>query len=465
MSAVLERPTGPLAVAAAHTAVDGLLAGDLTRLPEDQLLELVRDTERLRRRLAAVGHAQVLEIERRGLPAAQQIRTLGQFLRGLLRLDPGEAAGRVRAAEAAGARRALTGELLAPIYPAVAAAQADGEISERHAHVVVDTIEKLPDEVQAEHGSRIETELVGYCAQFEPGQVAKLGIRIAAYYDPDGRLKDVDYRAQHRDLTVRQRADGSCSVMGEGTAELAEFLLLTLDAFGKPTPEVDGLKDPRTAGQRRHDALLQALKLNVRARALPSVAGVTATVVLTMSAEDFERRRGLARTAHGALIPVPEAMRMTAGEYRLMNVVIDRTKGITAYSSTARLHSELQRLARAAVDGGCTFPNCPAPPGWCEMDHVIDHADGGPTRVDLAVLACHPHNEAKKRGWTSNLINGRGAWIPPAWVDRDRRPRFNHLHDTHPPDPGPLDTGRPDADPLRTHPPDTGPDSPVTPVG
>jgi hypothetical protein len=82
------------------------------------------------------------------------------------------------------------------------------------------------------------------------------------------------------------------------------------------------------------------LKLNVRARALPSVAGVTATVVLTMTAADYESRRGLARTGHGALIPVPEAMRITAGEYRLMNVVIDKTKGITAYSSTARLHSE-----------------------------------------------------------------------------------------------------------------------------
>jgi hypothetical protein len=448
MSAVLEQSTGLVDVAAAHAAVDGLLGADLTRLPESDLLDLVRDTERLRRRLAAVGHAQVLEIERRGLPAAQQIRTLGQFLRGLLRLDPGEAAGRVRAAEAAGKRRTLTGELLAPIYRAVSTAQADGTISERHARVVVDTIEKLPDEVQPEHGAQLETELVGYCGQFDPGQVAKLGIRIAAYYDPDGRLKDVDYRAQHRDLTVRQRSDGSCSFTGEGTAELTELLLLTLDAFGKPTPEVDGVKDPRTAGQRRHDALLQALKLNVRARALPSVAGVTATVVLTMSAEDFERRRGLARTGHGALVPVPEAMRMTGGEYRLMNVVIDKTKGITAYSSTARLHSELQRLARAAVDGGCTFPNCPAPPGWCEMDHVIDHADGGPTRVDLAVLACHPHNEAKKRGWKSTLINGRAAWIPPPWVDPAQKPRRNHLHDTHSPDDRPPGTDPPGTDPT-----------------
>jgi hypothetical protein len=67
------------------------------------------------------------------------------------------------------------------------------------------------------------------------------------------------------------------------------------------------------------------------------------------------------------------------------------------------------------------------------MDHVIDHAHGGPTRVDLAVLACRYHNnDAKKQGWRSTLINGRAAWIPPPWIDPEQKPRYNHLHDTEP---------------------------------
>ena len=150
-----------------------------------------------------------------------------------------------------------------------------------------------------------------------------------------------------------------------------------------------------------------------------------------MSAEEFETRRGLARTAHGALIPVPEALRISAGEYRLMNLVIDKTRGITAYSCTARLFSQTQRLARAAIDGGCTFPHCPAPPGWCELDHLINYAQGGPTRVDLAGLACRPHNNnAKKQGWQTQMINGRVAWIPPRWIDPTQTPRYNNLHRT-----------------------------------
>ena len=236
------------------------------------------------------------------------MRRTGQWLRGLLRIDPGEAAGRVKAAHAFGRRRAMTGDLLPAPFAHVAAAQAAGEISERHARIIADTVDKLPEGVQAEHGEQIETELVELARQFDPRQLGTLAARIGYCYDQDGALEEVEQRAQRRGLTVRQRPDGSVSGSFEGTAEFGEFLLTTFDALGKPLPAVEGFQDPRTAAQRRHDALLEALKINVRARALPSIAGVTATIVLTMTAEDFETRKGLARTAHGALIPVPEAI-------------------------------------------------------------------------------------------------------------------------------------------------------------
>ena len=74
----------------------------------------------------------------------------------------------------------------------------------------------------------------------------------------------------------------------------------------------------------------------------------------------------------------------------------------------------------------------PAP--WCEVDHVIDHALGGPTSVDSAVLACrYENNTRKKQGWQSARINGRAAWIPPKWIDPEQKPRYNHLHNLKPP--------------------------------
>ena len=433
MSAALGRVEPAVRLARIQAELLALQGEDLTRLSEDKVLEYGRELERTQRLLPSLHHRFIGEVERRGLPAAGCVRII-PFLRGLLRLDPREASARVAAAHAAAPRRALTGEPLPAVFAQVAAAQETGEISDRHARIIVKTIEKLPDELRAEHGAEIERDLVGYAERFDPHHVARLAEHIRYCYDPDGTLDDLEERENSRAISVQQRPDGSVSGSFDGTAEFGEFLQLTFDAFGKPVPEVDGFKDPRTATQRRHDALLEAMKLNVRAQQLPSVAGVTATVILTMTAEQFETRKGLARTAHGALIPVNEAMRITAGEYRLMNVVIDKTKGITAYSSTARLFPEGARLSMIAHDGGCTFPNCPAPPGICEIDHTHEWAQGGITRVDQGVPACHPHNvEAKKQGWRSTRVNGRAAWIPPKWIDPEQRPRYNHLHDTRPP--------------------------------
>jgi hypothetical protein len=433
MSAVLERADPRVALARLHAELDALSDADLSGLSEDEFLDFVRELERVRRRLPSVDHAVVAQAEGRDLLDKYKVRGVAQLLRGLLRLDPHEASGRVAAAHALGRRRALTGQPLPPVFEEVAAAQADGLISDKHARLIVETIEKLPDEASAEHGEQVEKDLVEFAGRFDPHQLGKIAARLRYFYDQDGRYDESEHRQRLRELTITARPDGSSSIRGEATAELTEFLLLHLDAFARPKPEIDGVKDPRTAAQRRHDALLEALKLNVRARQLPTVAGVTATIVLTMSAEDFEHRKGLARTAHGALIPVPEAMRISAGEYRLMNVVIDKTKGITAYSNTHRLYTETQRLAIAALDGGCTFENCNAPPGWCEIDHALDWAFGGKTSLDNAVMADRYHNNtAKKQGWKSTRINGRAAWIPPKWIDPQQRPRYNHLHDTEP---------------------------------
>lgn len=424
-----------VALSHAHAALDALHAYEPMGLSDDSLLAYWREFERLRRRLPSVEHGLVLEAEARGLPETYQARSTATFLRGLLRLDPSEASSRVKAAHAAGPRRRLTGEAMPAIYPVLAAAQAAGQISERQARVVVDTIEKLPDEVRGEHGEQIERDLVQFAEQFDAINLAKLAERISAYYDPDGRLKDVDYREKHRSLIVQQRVDGSSRTVIEATAELTELLLTHLDALAKPHPEADGVKDPRTAEQRRHDAVLEALKLNLRAQQLPAVGGVTATIVMTMTVDEFEQRKGLARTGHGALVPVPEAVRIAGAEYRLMNVVIDKTRGVTHYSGLHRLHTEAQRLAMTTADGpGCTFPHCPVPAHWCEADHIIDFAAGGPTTVEHGHLPCRYHHRvAKAQGWRPVRINGRTAWVPPRWIDPEQKPQYNYLHNPDPP--------------------------------
>jgi hypothetical protein len=147
-----------------------------------------------------------------------------------------------------------------------------------------------------------------------------------------------------------------------------------------------------------------------------------------MSEQSYRAGTGLAVTGHGSLIQASEAFRWAAGDLRLLAVVIDKVKGITAYSSTQRLFTEQQRLAMDARDRGCTFPDCPEPPGRCHIHHLRDY-NGTNTRVDNGALVCgHDHREQVKQGWRAKQINGRIAWVPPRWIDPDQEPRFNLLH-------------------------------------
>jgi len=436
MSARLVERVDPSAVLRSlEEGVAALQAADWAAIPDTDLLETLRRFEVVRRQLAGVDHALVGEAEARGLAESMAHRNTAGLLRSLLRITPREAAGRVRAAEAAGPRRALTGEPLPANHPHVAEAQARGTISAQHAGLITKTIAQLPEAVRHEHGESIERDLVEFAEKFDPDNLARLTRRLLYCYDQDGAEPgNQERRHRNRNLRLVQRPDGSGYGDFELTAELTELLLTHFDALAAPAPAADGTPDPRTAGQRRHDALLEALKLVVKARQLPTVNGVTATVIVTMTKKQYETGQGVARTSHGALVPVQEALRWGGygGDLRLLAVALGDLKPVEAYSTAARLHNETQRLVLHAVHGGCTFPECPVPPGHTQAHHVIDFADGGDTSVNLAAPVCSmEHHRRIAQGWRAQITGTRVAWIPPPEIDPDRAPRFNELHLPH----------------------------------
>ncbi|WP_375485875.1 DUF222 domain-containing protein, partial [uncultured Jatrophihabitans sp.] len=376
MSDTLTRADLATLLADAHQVVDALQAVDLSCCTDDEVVAAVRSFEALRRRLEPVDHALILEVEARGVPARAMARATGYWLRQTLTIDISEANARVRAAHAAGPRRSLLGEPMPAKYPVVAAAQAAGSLAARQARVITATLDKLPLEV-CEHVPDAEARLVGFARTFEAATLQQLATREAEWLDPDAGYRDVERRRKDRDLRLHVRPDGSCVGSFEGTAELGEFLQVTFDSLAKPQPEANGIKDPRTAGQRRHDALLDALKITVGSGKLPTAGGVLATVVLTIDADTYLTGEGFALTGHGAQVPVREALSWAGGDYRLMCTALNSLKAVTAYSSTHRLFTEGQRLALIARDQGCAFPGCLAPPGWCQIHHILEHILGG----------------------------------------------------------------------------------------
>ena len=213
------------------------LAGlDLTRLDAPALASAFQRLETHSRRRDSLEHGVVRELDLRHVALEAGCRNTASFLRGLSNIAPSDAKRRVDAAQNLAPGRTLTGETLEPIYPSVAAAQADGQLSDAHARVITACIDKLPDAVAADYDRIIERDLVEHAKVLDPRQLAAAAHRIAYLHDQDGVLADEAYRDRHRALTIAQRVDGSAHIQGELTAPCAEALLTMLDSLAAPRP-------------------------------------------------------------------------------------------------------------------------------------------------------------------------------------------------------------------------------------
>lgn len=239
------------AVTQLRDAVDLLQGLDLTASTDDEVLGLLRELETQKRRLPTVEHAAIAEVDSRHLAHQRGCRSTAALLRQLLRLDPGEACGRVRAAAELGPRRTLTGQPLPAVFAATAAACAAGQISQRHAAVITHTVTTLPAAVQVTSDLAVEAILLGHAHDLDP-RLLKIAARdLAAALDPDGLLTDEGDR--RRQLSCRQRPDGTVHGSFELDPIAGEALLTALDTLAQPQPqpELDGVKDPRSGATTR----------------------------------------------------------------------------------------------------------------------------------------------------------------------------------------------------------------------
>ena len=165
-------------------AVDELAAVSLSALAEDELLAVVREVERARRRLEALDARLIAELDERNLPGKYVMRSTGALLAGLLNLSPREAAQRVRHARHLGPRITVTGERLAPLLPAAAAARAAGLITAQHVSVIIGTIDKLPITLPAPEIAEAEAFLVQQAQQFDADGAGRDRPAIAGHPGP-----------------------------------------------------------------------------------------------------------------------------------------------------------------------------------------------------------------------------------------------------------------------------------------
>ncbi len=414
----------PALAGAALAAVSQLAGTGLSTLSDAQLLELIRTMETLRRTVEAFDNVTIPELEARGIPARHLVRSTGQFLAGLLNLAPSETTGRVRHARELGVRVQLSGECVEPQLPVLATARAGGAVSVRQADVIIRCLDTLrAGSLPLEQLAKAEGFLVEQAELFDAGTLSGIARRLVDTLLPDGTLADEQSQQRRRSLSCVPNGEGMHRLTADLDSETAALALTVLHSLAAPKPSVEGDRDERTAGQRMHDAFRSVLKIALRSAELPRTAGVPATVLITMTAEQFESRTGLAATSFGQHLSVDRALRL-ADQAGIAWMVHDSTGGVLNYGTTRRCATEKQSLALIARDQGCAFPGCTDPPEWTEKHHVIPWSAGGPTDVGNLVLLCdYHHDRIDTGGWQVSMRGGLPWFVPPAWVDPDQRPR------------------------------------------
>ena len=395
------------------------------------LLDRLRELERHKHAIEVEELALIAQLETDGVAFDLGAKNTVDLLRYALNIGAHDAAGRVKLAAAVCERRTLTGVPVEPAHPQTAAALAEGSISVRAAATVVATVDRISDFVVDDAGPLFETNLIEFARDHDPETLGKYANGMKARVDQDGAYRDLERAHRRRELTLNRRADGSGTLSGELTCEAAEYVHTLLDTLAKPKLDAEtGQRDLRSAGQRRHDALLEAMKLLYAAGTLPTVNGCATLMVLRAEVDDLATGSGIAQTAHGYAVPMDVAKGWLDPEARAILVLLSKTKGIVAYSDKHRFFTEQQRLTMFARDKGCSYWGCDSTFSWTQAHHVTDFAITKRTSVDDGALACTAnHATFEQMGWKSIMHGGLPHWVPPDWVDPERRPRRNKLHD------------------------------------
>lgn len=150
--------------------------------------------------------------------------------------------------------------------------------------------------------------------------------------------------------------------------------------------------DPRSAGQRRYDALVMVLGRGLSNPGAPPSTG-RASVIITVSADPVTGEPAGAASAQAgdAVLSAGQAGRFAClGD--LTPVVLGRLGEPLRLGRTARLATPGQFKALIVRDDQCTFPGCSVPGAWCEAHHLIWWCHGGSTDIETLALLCPRHH-------------------------------------------------------------------------
>ncbi|GAA4480279.1 HNH endonuclease signature motif containing protein [Microbacterium panaciterrae] len=461
-----------------ETSFDGSSAPDLVRL--------MLTAGQVQRRLDAIVAVTTGAVQDRDhrlsderVSTAAGCRDVTELLRRALRVDTGTARRYVHAARAVHRDVQLsTGEPLPAKFEAMRAALRDGVVSVTGLLAAVGPVERAGNRIGSAEREAVDRILADAARgldqadeQGRPGpapstdELADIARALMLVLDPDGAEPDDDAADRGRSFRIGRLNRGLHPVSGGLLPEVAGQLQRLLDALNNPAAsgspsmtgkvafgpddgevgspdegrepddgvepgDPDALPDPedfRTPAQRNHDNLAAILGVAAASGGMPELGGAAPTLVVSVSAEDYAVGTGRA-VIEGTRDDVPLGVaRHIACAGGIQRVLFDEHGQIVSIGTTARIFNAAQRRAITLRDRECVIPGCHIPATWCELHHVREWADGGPTHTSNGVALCWNHHRTlETSGWHIRMRQGVPEIRGPHWWDpyaRWHRPR------------------------------------------
>ena len=356
---------------------------------DEELVAVVEQIEAARAALAAVQAGAVAEADARDLAThTLHYGSTGDWLTHLGGLRKGE--GRRLVARA----HALTGSLTG-----TREAMAAGRVSPEQADIIVRSVEVLPSGAAVR--ARGERVLVGQAGSLDATDLARTGRHLVHVVDPDAEDRRLERqlareeRAAHHDRYLSITADGAggVRVKGRGTAEDGALLKAALLPLTAPAPAVDDeqgdvVHDPRDAGARMWDALVQVAQHALDTDLPPESHGAPTRLILTAGLQDL--KTGLADEAVTGLSIA--TLRRLACDAEIVPAILGTRGEPLDVGRTKRLVTLSIWVALVLRDQHCAFPACDRPPLMCHAHHILHWIFGGETKLSNLVLLCGHHH-------------------------------------------------------------------------
>jgi hypothetical protein len=420
--------TGP--VATAHRllteAVDVLSAAAESGVTDEELLSTLTVCEGMTRRLDQVVVTTVATLDRRGAFAERGYKSAAGALGDLLGWERFESRRRVTAADHVCPRVNLDGTALPALLAATAQVFTSGRTGLRHVEVIARVLATAAaDRLSPDVWAGAETQLAEKSTVYTPSELQAWGTTLVEALDQDGAEPDDRPPALVNELRLTRNPNGAGGKLKGrfDDAALFDAVAAVIDAKAKPLTG----DDQRSAAQRQAEALADVCGYLLDHGDVPECGGRRPHLNVLVRLEDLENRCRAAMLDFGGTL-TPQALRLLACDAAVAPIVMNGQGQPLDVGRRTRTIPDGLRRAVAARGGGCEHPGCARPPSWCEVHHITPWEEGGETALHNCVMVCKVHHRLLHDSeWIVRIREGLPEFVPPTWIDPDRRPRRKPL--------------------------------------